>query len=110
MTPEQKIARNKKLVNDAKAIISHQLGLTVGAMRISNKLRWLQSDDPRNSVFDEFIKAIPTNIPLGKARSLWHAEMILSSDKIIAVVEQKYRERIIQACLRLIEDNGVHKT
>lgn len=41
MTPEQELARQRKLVSAAKALLSLQVGIAVGAMRVAGVLRWL---------------------------------------------------------------------
>ena len=44
ITDEQEISRIKKLVSAAKAMISGQVGVTIGSITIKNKLIWLGID------------------------------------------------------------------
>ncbi len=73
MTPEQEIARLAKLVSAAKALLSLQVGLAVGASRVRNALSWLGATyEQKHPVFKDFIDNIPRDIPLGGARLLWN--------------------------------------
>ena len=58
MTPEQRESRIKKLVSSARAVLSLQVGLAVGANRISNNLYWLGPEfKDSHPIFQQFIGA-----------------------------------------------------
>lgn len=107
MTPEQRVARIKKLVSAAKALLSLQVGLAVGAQRIDRILRWLEPEIQSNhQIFSEFISAIPAGLPLGSARLLWEPNKLLENDPILSKIENKYRAPILQECLNIIQIYG----
>jgi hypothetical protein len=104
MTPEQEISRRAQLVSAAKALLSLQIGLAVGAFRIRKVLSWLGDDYRReHPLFDFFIANIPADIPLGSARLLWRAEIMLESDDRLVRIETKFRRALLSECVRIID-------
>jgi len=106
MTPEQEIARKKKLVSAAKSLLSLQSGFGIGCTRINKILFWLGSDyRDRFPVFGQFLKA-SINYPIGNERLLWAYEPLLELDKKLAVVESQFRALIIESCIAIIKEYG----
>jgi hypothetical protein len=109
MTPEQETARRKKLVSAAKALLSLQVGLAVGAARMENILLSLDETYQReHSLFALFMAKIPLDIPLGGARLLWRSEVMLETDDRLAEVEAKFRRALLNECVRVIEKYDVN--
>jgi len=104
MTPEQELARRRKLVSAAKALLSLQVGIAVGAMRVEGVLRWLgRPYEESHSIFSKFIDSIPRSIPLGGARLRWNPERMLELDEVLAPIEAKYRRMLMEECIRIID-------
>lgn len=104
MTPEQEISRRAKLISTAKALLSLQVGLAVGASRVRNVLSWLGEDYRReHPIFEFFIANIPADIPLGGARLLWRSEVMLETDDRLARIEAKFRRALLNECVRIID-------
>lgn len=111
MTPDQEASRLKKLASAARALLSQQVGLAVGASRIVNCLTWLgRESEQKHPVFAQFLDAIPRDIPLGGARLLWSPEAMLNTDKRLAPIESEYRERLFRECVEIIRNRPVSRT
>lgn len=107
MTPEQRESRIKKLVSSARALLSLQVGLAVGANRIINELTWLGPEFKDSyPVFRQFIGSIPASVPLGSARLEWNPEPLLKTDQVLANAERQYREAVLRACIEIINKYG----
>ncbi len=107
MTPEQQTARTQRLVSAAKAMLSLQVGLYVGARRIENALVWLGPEfKGKHSVFADFTRAVPLDIPVGTARLLWGPEVVLETDERLASVESKYRTELLMECIEIMRRYG----
>ena len=103
MTPEQKIARTKKLVSAARALLSLQVGLAVGAKRVADALHLLDHEVcDKHSVFFDFYRAIPADIPLGNVRLLWQSDAMIRTDSKLAEIENIYREKLLSECAVII--------
>src|SRR5437899_7059558 len=103
MTPERRIATTKRLVSAARAVLSTQVGIGIGCIRINKILIWLgpevQSEFP---VFAEFIDSVPGSVPIGNERLHWSSKALLEIDPKLAAVESRYRSRVLEACVDII--------
>lgn len=103
MTPEQKNARIKRLVSAARALLSLQVVLYVGARRIEHVLDWLGADfKTKHYIFSEFTQAVPIDIPVGNARLMWNPEALLRTDSRLASVEARFRTQLLAECIDII--------
>ncbi len=107
MTPEQEAARKKQLVSAAKALLSLQVGLAVGAIRIDKMLMHLSPElKKQHPIFGEFLSTIPMNVPLGSARLLWAPEALMEMDKKLSPIEKKYRTKLLLESIKIIANYG----
>lgn len=107
ITKEQEVARIKKLVSSAKAMISGQVGITVGALAISNKLGWLGEEwNEKYPIFKKYYSALPTELPIGSDRLNWNLEKLLELDPELANFEFKYRSELFKACANIINQHS----
>ena len=103
MTPEQEIARTKKLVSSAKAILAGEIGLSVGVFRISNNFYYLETElKSKYPIFKQFESELPADIPVGSPRLLWEHTALLKTDLVLNSLEQKHRTSILEACIDII--------
>jgi len=107
MTPEQKDAQTRRLVSAARALLSLQVGLYVGARRIENLLIWLGPDvQTKHRLFAEFTAAVPRDIPVGSARLLWNPEAMLATDARLTSVEARFRAQLLAECVEIVRHYG----
>lgn len=106
MTPEQEVARKKQLVSAAKALLSLQVGIGVGCIRISKLLYWLGLEGSEHGqVFKQFID-VTRDIPIGNDRLHWVPEALLEQDAKLMKFEAKFRPAILSACVAIIATYG----
>ena len=104
MTPEQEVARKKRIVSAARALLSLEFGFVYGARRIRNLLRQLGDNVPDEfPIFGRFLDEIPLATPLGELRLLCSQNLLFSSDEIIESVERKFRRGLLLGCLEVIQ-------
>lgn len=91
MTPERKIARTKRAVAAARALISQEHGLAYGAKRVRDALRYLGVDTATTfPAFGQFLDRIPLAVPLGEARLYCTQQLLLDSDARLAKIEAEF--------------------
>ena len=106
MTPDQEIARKKQLVSAAKALLSLQVGIGIGCVRINKILHWLSlQDDHRYHVFKQFF-AKAMDLPIGNERLLWARSALLEQDAKLAEIEAEFRPKLLRACMAIIDTYG----
>lgn len=106
MTPHQEVARKKQLVSAAKALLSLQVGISVGCVRISKVLYWLGFQDHLPcQVFKQFNQAT-LGLPIGNERLLWSHSALLEQDQKLAKIEGEFRPKLFNACIAIIDRYG----
>jgi hypothetical protein len=96
----------KKLVSNARAIISDQVGLSVGAGKMRNILIWLKPyETVRIAEVDVFEKYDERTrfIPHGTARLHCSPEAFEKYNAALEEVNQRLRKKILKVCFEIIE-------
>jgi hypothetical protein len=105
MTPEQEVARKRRVVTAARRLLSLDAGLASGASRLQTALRYLGDEhEARFSTFGRFLDAIPKLTPLGELRLACADEFLLRTDAQLAAVEAKFRAVIMLECLAVLNE------
>jgi hypothetical protein len=103
MTPEKEVARKKPLVSAAKALLSLQVGIGIGCVRVNKILHWLGLErDERYQIFWQFLRATG-GLPIGNERLQWAHTVLLEQDDKLAKIEAEYRPEILKGCITVIE-------
>ncbi|EKD94396.1 MAG: hypothetical protein ACD_26C00068G0003 [uncultured bacterium] len=95
----------KEILSICSKVIENHLGI-IEASRIladyrDNYLGITNYDDIL--LFDE-IKSETDSLPIGKERDMWNKKVLEEKDKEIRKIEAKYRDRVLKACNRLLEE------
>ena len=96
----------KKLVSNAKAILTNQIALPLGVRKM-NKIRcWINQSQLVTSIdfkiFDDFDNMIKS-CPVGTDRLIWAQEALKEQDKIIDKAIAIYKDGILGKCFEIIE-------
>lgn len=97
----------RKLVANARNIISCEVGTSIGCWKMQRYIYWLEEYDIRlrYSVFHEYAKAVRA-IPSGKERLYCSREALTRYDADLNQINLYYHEQIIDACFGLIRSFG----
>jgi hypothetical protein len=105
MTPEQQIARRKKVASAARALIAGELGLVPASIQIQRALNSLGEEKPSAyKTFGQFFKAIPPEMPLGAARLHWQIDRLIEHDLHLAQIENEFRPALLRAATELLKE------
>lgn len=101
----------RKFVSNARAIISYQIGLPVGCMKMDRLLRWFEIEGEKLDfpVFGEYYKNV-REIPIASERLECSRAALRRYDERLVPINLEYRERIIDACFDIIERYGASHT
>ncbi|HEY9401131.1 MAG TPA: DUF2489 domain-containing protein [Pyrinomonadaceae bacterium] len=111
MNEQKRNSYLRKFVSNARAIISHQVGLPVGCMKMDRLLRWLEIEGEKLDfpVFGEYYKNV-LEIPIASERLECSRAALRRYDARLVPINLEYRERIIDACFEIIERYGARHT
>jgi len=97
--PSKHDAAARNVVAAARSVVTYQIGLPAGCLRMSRTLAWFkphQGDLP--SVFDEYLKAV-TGFPIGSERLHWDRESLKERDVVLEATNQRFRNQIFENML-----------
>ncbi len=97
----------RKLVANARNIISNEVGIPFGVWRMQRLIGWLELHGVKLGfpVFAEYWKSV-TAIPTGKERLYCSREALRRYDAELNQINLHFHELIIDACFEIIETYG----
>jgi len=104
--PPKDVAYLKQLVSAARAIVTYQVGLPVGCIRVQKILSWLRPHlELSYPVFDEYLKSVE-GLPLSSERLHWSRDALRASDIKLEEENRRFRDDIFEACYKIIDSHG----
>lgn len=104
--PPKSLSYLKKLVSAARAIVTYQVGLPVGCIRVSRALTWLRPHKNLTyPVFDTYLQALRA-LPISSERLRWSREALREADKKLEAICREFRDDIFEACYEIIDSYG----
>jgi len=110
MNEQKRDSDFRKLVANARAIISYQVGLPVGCVKMGRLLYWLENEGEKLAfpVFGEYLEQVRA-IPTGPERLECSRAALRRYDERLVPINLEYRERIIDSCFDIVEQYGAGK-
>ncbi|HVU27823.1 MAG TPA: hypothetical protein VHG71_08830 [Verrucomicrobiae bacterium] len=97
---KQRKVNLKKLVSNARAIVTYQIGIPFGCRRMNGILFRLKSLN--YPVFEEY-RAATQELPTGSERLRWDRKILKQKDIELEAINKKFRETIFDACYEIID-------
>jgi hypothetical protein len=98
----------KKLVSNARAILTNQIALPLGVhkmTRILTRIGHIKPIEIDVQVFDQF-EAKTRGLPIGTERLQWNIDSLKKEDQQLNKVVEIYREQILDKCSEIITRLG----
>ena len=108
MNEQKRNSYVRKLVANARAIISYQVGLPIGCSKMEKLFRWLEDEGyeaPKLPVFKEYLRAT-LQLPIGSERLHCSRDTLRRDDERLVPINLNYREEVIDACFEIIRSYG----
>ena len=101
--PDKRNSLLRQLVSAARSIVTYQVGLPVGCIRLNKVLFWLRPHKNLDyPIFEEYLAAT-RDLPISSERLHWNRESLREHDKRIEAINQKFRNRVFNACYDIIQ-------
>ena len=108
----QRESRIKKLVSNARAIISNQISLPLGSLKMKGILWLINQIEPLTEidlkVFSEY-NSKSTNFVIGTERLYCEREFLRNQDKLLDELTIQYKDRLIDKCFEIVEKFSTSK-
>jgi hypothetical protein len=104
MNEQKRNSYFRKLVANARAIISYEVGLPLGCVKMNRLLTWLEYEGSKLDfpVFREYLDNVRA-LPIGPERLESSRAALRRYDERLVPINLEYRERIIDTCFDIIE-------
>jgi hypothetical protein len=103
MNEEQHLSLIKKLVANARAIISYQVGLPLGCQKMRTIVYWLRPYEALEfPVFDRYTNAT-RDLPTSSERLHCSREALRRYDERLVAINLEYREEVLDTCFDIID-------
>jgi hypothetical protein len=104
MNEQKRDSYFRKLVANAPGIISYQVGLPVGCVKMDRLLYWLGNEGEMLEfpVFRQYLDKV-RELPTGSERLGCSRAALRHYDERLVPTNLEYRERIIDACFDIVE-------
>ena len=101
--PTKRDSAARKVVAVARSIVTYQIGLPTGCLRMRRMLYPLALHETGlPTVFDEYLKAVQ-DLPISAERLLWNRSVLREKDKALEAMNQRFRDPVFEACWSLID-------
>lgn len=101
--PTKRDSAAKKVVAVARSIVTYEIGIPAGCVRMSRTLSWLaphEADLP--TIFEEYLHEVQS-LPLTSERLGWDRSVLREKDKVLEATNQRFRDRLFDVCWSLID-------
>ena len=104
---QRRAADTRKLIAAARAIITYQVGLPVGCMKVAKISSWLGNPPTVPTVFRRYLDEVsPLGLPLGSDRLEWDKAALERKDAALRSFNARYESEVMAACWEIIERFG----
>lgn len=101
--PSKRDSAARKAVAVARSIITYQIGVPAGCIRMQRTLSWLTPyETGLPTVFDEYLKEV-RELPISSERLSWDRGVLREKDKVLEAANQRFRDRVFEECWALID-------
>src|SRR5215470_4572403 len=101
--PSKRDSAAKKVLAVARSIVTYEIGLPAGCVRMNRSLSWLKPyETGLPTVFEEYLREVQ-GLPITSERLQWDRSLLREKDKVLETTNQRFRGRIFQTCWALID-------
>lgn len=101
--PSKRDSAARKVVAAARSIVTYQIGLPQGCLRVNRALAWLAPyETGLPTVFEDYLKEVRL-LPIGSERLAWNRKVLGEKDVALEAANQRFRNQIFDSCWSLIE-------
>jgi hypothetical protein len=95
----------KKLISNARAILSNQITLPLGVSKMKKYISWINQIEPIENinldVFSEFM-SLTEDLPIGTERLTYSLDFLKKQDVQLDKLTSRYKDQIIEKCFEII--------
>ena len=107
--PPKEVGLMRKFVSTARSVVTGQVGLPLGILRLERNLFWLREYDVNPLTSDErkVIRAYHSRIiefPIEEERLAWAPDKLAELDERLERITAKYRSQLLEILNRIVAE------
>jgi hypothetical protein len=106
---QQRQKHIKQLVSNARAIISNQVGLPLGVLKMNKYITWINYIKPLEKIDLEIFSTYYVNmddLPIGTERLEWNIEKLIEFEEEVDQNNKLFRADVLRKCREIIDRFG----
>jgi hypothetical protein len=108
--PSKHDSAARKVVAAARSVVTYQIGLPQGCVKINRALRWLAPyETGLPTVFEDYLKEVQS-LPIGSERLTWDRKILREKDIALEAANKNFRNQIFDSCWTLIDRFADHSS
>lgn len=99
---DRRTALLKQLVSSARATVTYQVGLPLGATRLRRTALWLRRFEPIElPAVERYLDAV-RGLPIGTERLHWQRSALREKDVELEAINREFRDPVFETCYDII--------
>jgi hypothetical protein len=110
---QQRQKHIKQLVSNSRAIISNQVGLPLGVLKMNKYINWIGNIKPLENIDLEIFSTYYINmddLPIGTERLEWSIEKLIEFEEAFDANNKFFRADVLRKCREIIDKFGSETT
>jgi len=100
--PSKRDSAARKVVAAARSVVTYQIGLPQGCLRVNRALQWLAPyETGLSTIFEDYLKQVRL-LSIRSERLGWNRKALEEKDVAIEAANQNFRNEIFDSCWDLI--------
>jgi hypothetical protein len=93
----------RELVAVARSIVTYQVGLPLGCVRLARIISWLQPfESAELPIVDRYLEAV-RGLPIGTERLTWDRAALRREDVKLEAVNHEFRDPVFEVCYEIMD-------
>lgn len=106
VNPEPRTSFRRQLVSAARAVVTYQVGLPVGCVRLGGALARLRGVEPVELPAVASYLDAARGLPLGTERLAWDRDALRPLDARLEAINREFRDAVFDECYAVIDRFG----
>jgi hypothetical protein len=103
VNPEKQVSLHRELVAAARSIVTYQIGLPLGCVRLARISSWLKPfEDAELQVVEKYLEVV-RRLPIGTERLTWDRTALRREDVKLEAANHEFRDSVFEVCYHILD-------
>jgi hypothetical protein len=103
VNPEKQVSLHRELVSVARSIVTYQIGLPLGCVRLARIRTWLKPlEDVEFPAVERYLERV-RGLPIGTERLTWDRGALRQEDVKLEAANIEFRDPVFETCYSILD-------